>query len=271
MTYRLVLQRPLVTTDCMRMMYYASRVQYFFFDTFASARKEVDITIYQALQALMQDDKILPNVRLAIFGNLDVLNLTQSGLLKISMLPYLRELHISQWRTESDIASSDLLEVCTSDVEECIVLLEVKKSWPVKSLELAFTKCRPTTISCRSLDSSTITLLDLIPFAQHCPNLTELGIFIDAIHPPVVSNYTGYEVVQSALTWLNVNDSPAADHSHIAAFLSRTFPSLREIETVESLEGDSDVVSDDSDLEDVDNRAQVWSRVKKLLNAAVKE
>ncbi|KAF9007225.1 hypothetical protein BDQ17DRAFT_1462457 [Cyathus striatus] len=296
---------------------------------------------------------------------LTVLNLTYSGLLKVSMLPYLRELYITEWESgtitnlderKDGFPALNRLYISTSTIVECAVLLEAMNLWQIKELELLFTtrqtpaswrslfdvirdRCSRDTLKvldcsdnsddgemlfydtikpllvfhnlrtlrikaprglhlsdsdstkemarswtkieildfvlplwCRSSNNtSKITLLDLLPFAEYCPELKELGIFLNAISPPKVKkNKPGKGIFQSALTLLNVNDSPAHDHGSIAAFLSSTFPSLREIVTMRSKEQEDEEDSSGSDDED---QSKAWSRAEDLLGvfSAVRE
>ncbi|KAF9001514.1 hypothetical protein BDQ17DRAFT_1542759 [Cyathus striatus] len=116
----------------------------------------------------------------------------------------------------------------------------------------------------RSQKQSTISLLDLLPFAEHCPNLVSLGLFFDASDPPSIDDQKpGNGVSQTALTDLYVGDSPAGFHIFISAFLSSCFPSLEAIETADSRE----VLSSDSEREDEEMgvNAQMWKSADELL------
>ncbi|KAF9001503.1 hypothetical protein BDQ17DRAFT_1426463 [Cyathus striatus] len=107
-----------------------------------------------------------------------------------------------------------------------------------KEMATKWTKIKTLTFSLplsrRSQLKSTITLVDLLPFAEHCPNLESLGLFFDATDPPSIDDRKpGNGVSQTALTKLYVEDSPPGHHVNIAAFLSSCFPALETIETAQ--------------------------------------
>ncbi|KAF8999302.1 hypothetical protein BDQ17DRAFT_1427914 [Cyathus striatus] len=81
---------------------------------------------------------------------------------------------------------------------------------------------------CQSGKESKITVADLLPFAEYCPHLEKLGLFIDGCSAPNIhEGKLGHGLTQTALTELRVGDSHACNDAFpIAAFLSSVFPSL---------------------------------------------
>ncbi|KAF8992361.1 hypothetical protein BDQ17DRAFT_1369608 [Cyathus striatus] len=76
---------------------------------------------------------------------------------------------------------------------------------------------------------SKITLMDLLPFAEHCPFLGELSFPIDATFPPEIDTHMiRTRICQTHLKKL-VENSPIKKPSLVAAFLSGIFPSLQQI------------------------------------------
>ncbi|KAF8992362.1 hypothetical protein BDQ17DRAFT_1432437 [Cyathus striatus] len=79
--------------------------------------------------------------------------------------------------------------------------------------------------------TSKITLLGLLPFAEHCPDLTQLFISVDVTSPPKFCTYNiENKICQMALCSLFIENSPIEDPYHVAVFLTATFPHLCHIE-----------------------------------------
>ncbi|KAF9003310.1 hypothetical protein BDQ17DRAFT_1355972 [Cyathus striatus] len=122
----------------------------------------------------------------------------------------------------------------------------------------------------RSPQPSKITLLDLLPFAEHCPYLSELAIFLDATSPPELDELIlpGNGISQTSLIELQVGDSPGNCPTLIAAFLSGTFPSLEKIVTMESRESElENYNSEDEEEDDMTTSTDPWIRAQVLLDA----
>ncbi|KAF9001500.1 hypothetical protein BDQ17DRAFT_1358311 [Cyathus striatus] len=108
---------------------------------------------------------------------------------------------------------------------------EMATSWKnliILDIELVLTR--------RSCMQSTITLNGLLPFAEHCRNLRELGLFFDATDPPDVDDQDFGKNSQTALTRLYVGDSPARFPDRISFFLASCFPALELIDTVDTID-----------------------------------
>ncbi|KAF9013063.1 hypothetical protein BDQ17DRAFT_1419249 [Cyathus striatus] len=116
---------------------------------------------------------------------------------------------------------------CFSDP---IMIKEMAKSWR-NIQELCF---RQLPFS-RASEPSQIALLDLVPFAQHCPELELLGLSFDAASTPEVDreDFPWGEIYQTKLREIHVGDSPIKDPELVAATLSGIFPSLKSLHTIE--------------------------------------
>ncbi|KAF9001483.1 hypothetical protein BDQ17DRAFT_1327150 [Cyathus striatus] len=134
---------------------------------------------------------------------------------------------------------------------------EMAESW-TKIKTLLFT----LQLRRRSQQASMIKLQDLLPFAQFCPDLKKLGIFIDVKNPPEIDDKwrPGNGVHQSSLTELYVLDSPARSPTQIAAFLSSCFPTLQKI-FARNVEAQGDQVLN------MEDSKEVWGQVQHLLSA----
>ena len=73
---------------------------------------------------------------------------------------------------------------------------------------------------------SNITLTGLASLARHCPDLTSLGIVIDAT---VVDHVLDIPVSNTKLNALNLGDSIIQNPASVAAYLSRIFPYLTSV------------------------------------------
>ncbi|KAJ7699335.1 hypothetical protein B0H17DRAFT_1177129, partial [Mycena rosella] len=72
---------------------------------------------------------------------------------------------------------------------------------------------------------SRVSLDALCAFAQHCPALAHLSITLDAVAVPPVEAASD-RPIQTCLVMLNVAASPISTPSHVAAFISKLFPTL---------------------------------------------
>jgi hypothetical protein len=77
-----------------------------------------------------------------------------------------------------------------------------------------------------------MSLNGLCAFANHCYELTYLTIAFDASTVPPFDDYSVTAVSQSSLTSLDVGASPMIHPSLVAQFLSRLFPNLAIIRTL---------------------------------------
>ncbi|KAF8992676.1 hypothetical protein BDQ17DRAFT_197937 [Cyathus striatus] len=113
---------------------------------------------------------------------------------------------------------------------------EIKKiatSWP----KVQVLKLKPRFFS-RGDEPSSITVVDLLTFVEHCPRLTQLGITFDAISPPEINrqNIFWNKTWDSNILELYVGDSPIRNPTLFAATLSGVFPYLKKITTIEEEE-----------------------------------
>jgi hypothetical protein len=128
-------------------------------------------------------------------------------------------------------------------------------AWPkIRNLELGNTY--------PSSRSPIIKTEDLIPFAQRCPKLLDLGIVFDAQNTQLRSSPG---LFNNTLTALSVADSPINDPAIVAAFLSDIFPRIESI-TYENEWWDSP----GGDPEDARETARMWEEVERLLETFAK-
>lgn len=116
------------------------------------------------------------------------------------------------------------LDFSQEDVEE------FASSWP--QLEVLLLNCEPTGAPNSGLP--TLTLTALFPFARHCPNMRQLGLYFDAtdVHRALLFSRT--EAATSPpfahLEKLVVAASPIDNPELVALFLSRICPLTSEID-----------------------------------------
>ncbi|KAF7377906.1 hypothetical protein MSAN_00214300 [Mycena sanguinolenta] len=102
--------------------------------------------------------------------------------------------------------------------------LAIARAWPkVRELSL--------TASTHTRCPSSISLLGLKAFAEHCHELTSLTITFDASTVPPFDDSLKTIASQSSLTFLGVEMSSINDPRAVASFLSPCFPKLANIKT----------------------------------------
>jgi hypothetical protein len=128
----------------------------------------------------------------------------------------------------------------------------------------------------------TLTLLALLPFALHCPNLRELGLFISAsstdFPSPIISSSGSASTTCTShcdikrfeqLTTLYFDLSDIRDEGAVALFLSRLYPLGCDIECeIFHTQLQEDIDDDDSPEELTDElkrRGARWDEVVKML------
>jgi len=129
----------------------------------------------------------------------------------------------------------------------------------------------------------TLTLLALLPFALHCPNLRKLGLFISAsstdFPSPIISSSgsasttctSSYSDIKrfEQLTTLYFGFSDIRDEGAVALFLSRLYPLGCDIECeIFHTQLQEDIDDDDSPEELTDElkrRVARWDEVVKML------
>ncbi|THH29009.1 hypothetical protein EUX98_g5182 [Antrodiella citrinella] len=106
------------------------------------------------------------------------------------------------------------MNVTQADMEE------LASSWP--ALETLLLNCQPIPENTPPL----LTLEALIPFAQHCPHLRELGLYLDAQDIPPALSYPSPRPLSSfrSLQKLSVGASCIAQVEPVALFLSQLCP-----------------------------------------------
>ncbi|KAF8994453.1 hypothetical protein BDQ17DRAFT_1545570 [Cyathus striatus] len=94
----------------------------------------------------------------------------------------------------------------------------------------------------RGSDQPTVKLLDLLHFAENCPELVSLGLTFDATFPPELDrdSIPWGNISTTQLEELDVADSPIENPPLVAAILSGIFPSLENIVTIEEKEYNRD-------------------------------
>jgi hypothetical protein len=101
---------------------------------------------------------------------------------------------------------------------------EVTKAWP---------KLHTLRLGCYGWGGrSSITLAGFIPLIQRCPDLTYLGLVVDAT---VVDHSLNIPVSSTKITTLYLGDSKIEDSASVAAYLSGLFPNLTSIYSWESV------------------------------------
>lgn len=114
----------------------------------------------------------------------------------------------------------------------------------LKQMALSWPRLRTLSIhSCSGLDYSTsfITLNGLVPLLEHCPDLCELGIILDAasvVPMPSPLARPGGGVSNHNIDSMTVGSSTIQDPRLVAAFLSDILPNLKEIHWEEDEEYD---------------------------------
>ncbi|KAF7354655.1 hypothetical protein MSAN_01379100 [Mycena sanguinolenta] len=101
------------------------------------------------------------------------------------------------------------------------------------------------------------TLACLIPFARHCPNLSALGVCMDATRVPEFTQVHG-DRISSSLEYLYPGTSPidALKEGVVAAFISNLFPELEDL---------FPIVGGTPLPEPLQSHSTSWSRVSRLI------
>ena len=115
----------------------------------------------------------------------------------------------------------------------------------------------------------TLTLSALIPFAQHCPQLEKLGLFVNGARQVPEIGDIGWNIQSSSLSHLEFGFSPISEQQieAIALFLAGICVKPLQVETKWRK---SPVVPEPSTDPEIDRRASSWSRVERLQNKVCK-
>ncbi|KAJ6534293.1 hypothetical protein B0H19DRAFT_1272010 [Mycena capillaripes] len=115
------------------------------------------------------------------------------------------------------------LQVCGGlDLDDSLIL-GVGRAWPHLQVLLLTPGC-PTHVQCR------VTLGGLRVLACHCPNLSSVGIEIDATVIPQSESAT-HQNTHTNLTKIHLGHSPIFEVSPVARFIFALFPELSKIGT----------------------------------------
>ncbi|KAF8987459.1 hypothetical protein BDQ17DRAFT_1335042 [Cyathus striatus] len=206
---------------------------------------------------------------------LEVPNLSYSALLKVAQLPYLEEFKICNCKFDAagsqmlkgGFPMLEVLKIHGSSTSDGIAFFKVMDNSPLCRLEIVLSHKRTSSALWRQIYfsnsaeieeiatswsnvrflwlhsrvvsqggvASPITLLDLLPFAEYCPELTCLVIAFDATYLPEIKrqNISGRKLNKSGLEELSVGNSPIKNPAEFAVALSGVFSSLKEISTAE--------------------------------------
>ncbi|KAJ7637620.1 hypothetical protein DFH06DRAFT_1054123 [Mycena polygramma] len=142
-------------------------------------------------------------------------------------------------------------------------LEQLARSWP--SLQKLILNNEPVVS-----DTSPLTLKALIPFAQHCPELQQLGLFINASTADLPSTYQvqlpqSYQSKPFAkLRQLSLGVSLLADEGPVALFLSQICPLHTYIEC--GITWDTPALGEEHEFyEAIMERCVKWAKVAELL------
>lgn len=123
------------------------------------------------------------------------------------------------------------------------------------------------------LSKSNLTLDDLLPFAQHCPQLRHLGLFIDARSTTNISPSSSFssspQTVQfKALERLSMGVSLIEDDNAVTLFLSQILPLNCQVDSGITWDESFPVHEEVSSV--VQERCTLWSKVAELLPVLTK-
>ncbi|KAF9223030.1 hypothetical protein BS17DRAFT_149807 [Gyrodon lividus] len=113
--------------------------------------------------------------------------------------------------------------LCTYDLDN-VAIKEIAAAWPLlETLDVSIRECGWEI-------PSKVTLQGLIPLLRDCPNLTLLGVVVDATILPATSiKLPGAGVRNTSLEFLWLADSKITRSSLVAAFLSAVAPNIEQI------------------------------------------
>lgn len=114
-----------------------------------------------------------------------------------------------------------------------------------------------------------LTLSALIPFALHCPELKELGLFVNGTRQLPEIGDIGGEIQFSSLSQLEFGHSPISEEQIEATALFLAGICVRPVQ-IETKWRVSPVAPEPSTDLEFDRRASLWSRVKRLQNEVCK-
>ncbi|KAH9934609.1 hypothetical protein B0H21DRAFT_699332 [Amylocystis lapponica] len=146
------------------------------------------------------------------------------------------------------------LQISQDDIEE------LASQWPF--LEMLTLNCEPVPLA--PLTPSPLTLRALLPFAAHCPNLRELGLYLSATAADLdalAGGGTGNTPTFRSLARLRTGLSSITEPGPVALFLSALCPLGCEVAAGVSWPDGFGVRAADVDadvLEDMQGRAAVW-------------
>lgn len=132
-------------------------------------------------------------------------------------------------------------------------------SWP--SLESLILNDEPV-----YLQQSGLTMEALLPFANHCPNLIRLGLFVDASHiSPITAPFSPFKRLQRLSMGVSIID----DDKSVALYLSNILPSACSVECGVQW-NDDELPSDVTVYREVDERCSKWEEVGRLVPVLIK-
>ncbi|KAJ7707801.1 hypothetical protein B0H17DRAFT_1192234 [Mycena rosella] len=137
---------------------------------------------------------------------------------------------------------------------------QLARSWP--SLKKLILNNEPAVS-----EHSTLTLQALLPFARHCPEIEQLGLFINASTADLPSSPTNFTSSYQSLPFgklkrLSMGVSLLEDAGAVALFLSQLCPLGTHIEYGVTWETDALI---ESLLDAMVNRCEKWRKVEELL------
>ncbi|KAJ7104266.1 hypothetical protein B0H15DRAFT_809280 [Mycena belliarum] len=138
---------------------------------------------------------------------------------------------------------------------------QLARSWP--SLRKLILNNEPA-----ASDNSSLTLNALLPFARHCPELEQLGLFINASTADLPSTYST-DVTSAShkpftkLQRLSMGVSLIDDEGAVALFLSQICPLSTEIEY--GVTWETDALVEVPLIEEMADRCTKWQKVAELL------
>ena len=119
------------------------------------------------------------------------------------------------------------------------------------------------------LTQSNLSVEALLPFARHCPNLTHLGLFLNAValELPLPSSVAGSITPFKRLERLSMGVSIIHDDNSVALYLSYLLPSGCTIDC--GITWDNCEAGDPELLREVQQRCDRWMKVDKMLPVLV--
>ncbi|KAI0701096.1 hypothetical protein BC835DRAFT_1265508 [Cytidiella melzeri] len=167
-------------------------------------------TLSYFLEVLSTRCKLLTHLYMDFFTSSSILptpsewpRLTWETLRPVLSFPRLVSLEV-RWDRPLDLTLSDIEEMASK--------------WP--SLQILLLNCEPMDMTI----PPNLDLRALLPFAHHCPQLVELGLYMTASEDVPVPQLNDNVKPFQALQKLCVGESRISDEKHVALFLSQICP-----------------------------------------------